>query len=295
MKRKRRASEKDYTRQMLPQTRKAVFFDVLQLQWRNLLLLGLILLLFSVPLLLSTVIGDIYSRSYLAEVSHTGLAMQPEAAYALGWFEIKRRIINIPLLMLFCIGLAGAFRVLRQYAWEENVHLPTEFWRGIKSNWKQMLALGAIGGTIIALCVVVLMFSGTYRSGILSAVSLLPLAISILLVLPVFSLCAVMIPVYSNTLGANLKNAFYVYSAAFWSVLGTLSVCAVLFVPLLIPSLACHVLGNLLVVLTLPVTALAWTLFCYRKFDEKINITTCPELVGRGLFTEQKTTEETEK
>lgn len=126
MKRKR-ASEKDYTKQMLPQTRKAVFFDVLQLQWRNLLLLGLIVLLFSTPLLLSTIVGDVYSRSYLAELARTGQELPVEAGYALTYFEIGRRLVNIPLLMLFCVGLAGVLRVLRQYAWEENVHLPTEF------------------------------------------------------------------------------------------------------------------------------------------------------------------------
>lgn len=284
MKRKNRVSEKDYTKQMLPQTRKAVFFDVLRLQWRNLLLLSLLLLLFSLPLLLSTVIGDVYSRSYLAELVSRGETLRAEAWYALYYFEIGRRLVNIPLLLLFCVGFSGALRVLRQYAWEENVHLPTEFFKGIKSNCLQLLALGAASGLIIALCVVILLFSGAYSSGILSLLSMLPIAFSILFVLPIFAICAVMIPVYANPLRANLKNALAIYSAYPWNVLGTLGACALFFVPLMIPNLLCHVLGYVLVTLTLPVTCLAWTLFCYQKFDDEINKALCPELVGKGLF-----------
>lgn len=292
MKRRKRASAKDYTKQMLPQTRKAVFFDVLQLQWRNLLLLGLIMLLFSLPLLLSTLVGDVYSRSYLAELSRLEQEITPEAMYPLAWFELGRRLVNIPLLMLFCVGLAGTLRVLRQYAWEENVHLPTEFWRGIKSNCKQTVPLGTAGGAIIALCSAVLLYSGSYRSGILAALSLLPVTVSILLVLPIFSLCAVMIPVYSNPLSGNLKNARYVFFTFPWSVLGTLAACAIFYVPRMIPNLLCHVLGSLLVILALPVTGLAWTLFCYRKFDETINEKACPELIGKGLYKEKLSEED---
>lgn len=287
MKRKQKAAKLDYTRQMLPQTRKAVFFDVLRLQWRNLLGLSLILLLFSLPLLVSVLVRDVYSGSYLAALSGTEQASEPEAGYALAYFELIRRLVNIPLLMLFCVGLSGALRVLRQYAWEENVHLPTEFFKGIKSNCLQLLILGGLGGLIIALCVLVLFFSGAYSSGLLSAISLLPIAVSVFLILPIFAICAVMIPVYSNPLGANLKNARYVYSASPWSVLGTLAVCGLFFVPLMIPNLLCHVLGHLLFVLLLPVTCLGWTLFLYGKFDETINEALCPELVGKGLFTEQ--------
>lgn len=76
----------------------------------------------------------------------------------------------------------------------------------MKSNCKQLLALGALGGMIIALCVIILLFFGTYSSGIMAALSLVPIAISVLLVLPVFSICAMMIPVYANPLRANLTS-----------------------------------------------------------------------------------------
>ena len=50
--RKTKKASKDFERSMLPQTRRAVFFDVLKLQWRKLLLASFILLVSALPLLL---------------------------------------------------------------------------------------------------------------------------------------------------------------------------------------------------------------------------------------------------
>ena len=40
----------NYTHDMLPSNRREVFFDVVKLQWRALLLLGILVLLFAMPL-----------------------------------------------------------------------------------------------------------------------------------------------------------------------------------------------------------------------------------------------------
>lgn len=285
MKQKNKAAAQDFTEAMLPQSRKAVFFDVLHLQWRKLLLLGLLLLAFSLPLLLSTVTGSIYTANYIAAVTQSGLADTPEAAQGLLRFELLRGAVNILLLLVFLVGLSGALRVLRQLAWEENVHLPTDFAAGIKSNFGQLACLGIPCGVIALLCELLLFFSSGYRSGVVAAVSLVPLAVSVLLLLPAACLTLSMIPVYANPLRANLKNAFYVYFSAPLRVLGTLAVCAVFWLPSVLPYLTCQVLGHVFAFLTLPVTLLAWLLFCFTRFDVSVNAAACPELLGRGIYT----------
>ena len=125
MKRKPKAASTDYTQAMLPQTRKAVFFDVLHLHWQKLLLLGFVLLCFAVPLLLSTVVRDIYVPNFLNAIAPDA---QAEAGYALAYWEIARSIIGILFLMLFSVGLSGVLRILRQYAWLENVHIGTSIY-----------------------------------------------------------------------------------------------------------------------------------------------------------------------
>lgn len=138
MKRKPKVSKTAYTQNMLPQNRKEIFFDVIHLQWRNLLLLGLILLLFALPLLLSTIAEDIYIPNFYASVDPDTTEQQMEAAYALAYWEIGRSLVNTLLLVLFSVAVSGVCRIIRQYAWEENVHIPTDFVKGIKDNIMQM-------------------------------------------------------------------------------------------------------------------------------------------------------------
>lgn len=284
MKRKNKAAAQDFTAAMLPQSRKAIFFDVLKLQWRKLLLLGVILLLFALPLLLSALTGGIYTASYIAAAEQNGLAAAPEAAQGLIWFELLRSAVNIILFLIFLVGLAGALRVLRQLAWEENVHFPTEFQHGIKSNFGQLALLGLLAGVIVLLCKSVLYFSSGYRSELTATASLLPLAASVLLLLPAGCICLALIPVYANSLGANLKNAFYVYFSSPLRMLGTLLACAAFWLPALLPQLTLQIFGMVFAVLTLPVPLLAWLLFCFTRFDISINATLCPELIGRGIY-----------
>ena len=292
MKRKSRVSKTDYTKDMLPQNRKAVFLDAVQLQWRNLLLLGLILLVFAIPLLLSSLTEDVYVSNFLETFNATASEQQAGAAYALAYWEIGRGLVNTLLLALFAVGLSGVCRVLRQYAWGENVHVPTDFVKGVKDNWKQTVLLGFLMGLIYTLCLIVLYFSSGYASGFVSALSMLPIAISILLILPVFSICLVMVPVYTNTFGAYFKNALYVYTKNPFRTLLVMLCCATIWIPTVIPNVYCHLFGGILAVLLLPFVLLAWTLFCYDRFDKYINRDICPELVNRGIFPTESNQEE---
>lgn len=292
MKRKRKAASKDYTIAMLPQSRKEIFFDVLKLQWRKLLLLGVITVMFSLPLIVSALVGDVYAGNLLAAVKDGEPELQKAAAGALFRFEFLRGAVNIPLFLLFLVGLSGTLRVLRQLAWEENVHLPTEFAAGLRGDLEQLTVFGLLCGVVALLCKNLLYFMTTYNSAIISTVSLLPVAVSVLILLPAACICLVMIPVYANPLKANLKNALYVYFSAPWRVLGTLAVCALFWLPSLLPQIYFRIFGHLFAYLTLPLTLLGWTLFCYEKFDTYINAEQCPELIGRGIFSpEEKTAE----
>lgn len=287
MSRKPKASKSDYTRSMLPHTRKEVFLDVLRLQWRSLFTLGLILLLFALPLVLSTVARDIYTANFGAELEKLNETAALEAGYALAYWEIGRNLLNIVFLTLLAVGVSGVCRVIRQYAWEENVHIPTDFVRGVKDNFPQTAALAVLSGLVYVLCLIVLYTSTSYGSDALSTVSMLPIGISVLLLIPVFSLCLTMIPVYSNRLTTSLKNAFIVYTQAPLQTLPVLLLCAVIWLPALIPNFYCHLLGSIAALLLMPFILLGWTLFCYEQFDRFINPTCCPDLIGKGIYVDK--------
>lgn len=280
---KQKFAKQDYTRSMLPQTRKAVFFDVVQLQWKHLALLGLLLLLSYVPVLLVTMLRDLMQAGIYLSVQDGDGASQLGAQDGIMYLQLFHGISLIPLMALFSVALSGVLRVIRQYAWEENVHMPTDLAKGIRDNYRHTAAITALGAVIYVLCLTVYHFASAYPGGVLQLFSLLPIGISLLVVLPIFAIALAMLPVYTNSLWATFKNAFYVYCRSLLKVLLALTCCLLPWAVAFIPNFYCHIFGGLAGALLTPFCLLGWCLFCYNRFDEHINPQLCPELIGKGL------------
>lgn len=128
MKLRRKIASRDFTENMMPQTRKEVFFDVLKLHWFDLLKLGLVLLVAFLPVLIMVVTNDAYEAKLMAEVGENASqqALQ-EIRSTVIFFRNTSAFICIPFYMLFAVVLSGSLRLTRQYAWEEVVF----FWRDL--------------------------------------------------------------------------------------------------------------------------------------------------------------------
>ena len=288
MRKKRTFAATDYTKNMLPQNRKEIFRDVMQLHWKKLLLLGGVFLLFYTPILLVTLGYDTYTARIYSILSALDDADQYAAISSVILVDILRGVLLIPLLALLSVALSGITRTLRQYAWEENVHIPTDFAKGIRDNFRQTASLAALSGLIYTLCLSVYYAADSYPSNLLSILSLLPIAISLIVILPIFAIGLVMIPIYANRLLATVKNAWFLYTRHCLKCLGFLLLCLLLWVPSLLPNFYCHIFGSIGAALLTPIVLLAWTLFCYDRFDESLNPLVCPELIGKGTFQTEK-------
>ena len=284
MKKKQTFAKSDFSPNMLPQNRKQIFRDVMHLHWQKLLLLGMILLIFYIPILLTTIIYDIYTAGIYHAMPSMAPEMQENAVTFVMQLDLIRSIIVIPLLALLSVALSGILRTIRQYAWEENVHIPSDFAKGIRDNFRQTAALSMLAGLVFTLCLSVFYSADAYNSYIVSILSLLPVAISFLLIFPVFLTALIMIPVYSNRLGATLKNAFFVYTRSLLRSLGFLLLCLIIWIPAFVPNLQFHIFGSIFAVLLTPIALLGWTVFCYDNFDKHLNPLVCPELIGKGTF-----------
>ena len=284
MRKKQAFAASDYTINMLPQNRKEIFRDVVQLHWKKLLLLGAVFLLFYIPILIVKLGYDTYTARIYSILPTLSDADQYAAISSVILVDILRSVILIPLLILLSVALSGITRTIRQYAWEENVHIPTDFAKGIRANFRHTASLAALSGLIYTLCLSVYYTANSYASDTLSTLSLLPIAISLLFILPIFAIGLTMIPVYSNRLFANLKNAWFVYTRHCLKSLGFLLLCLLIWVPSLLPNIYCHIFGSMGAALLTPFALLAWTLFCYDCFDKSLNPLVCPELIGKGTF-----------
>lgn len=279
---KQKTATQAYTANMLPATRRAVFLDVLTLHWKELLLLGLILLLFYLPLLLCSVFRDLF-------ISGLYSTLQQESAdqswgNMLIYLDVGYALLCTMLTAVFAVGLSGVSRVIRQYAWLENVHISTDFGKGLRDNYKMSAGLCLLAGLIYTLCLTVYYTAGSYSSFLLSCLSMVPIGLSLLVMFPILAIAAVMVPVYTNRLTGLLKNAFLVYSRTLCKTLLFLLPCLTLYIPALLPNFYCHIFGSMGAILLTPFVLLAWTLYCYEQFDRFINSTVCPELIGKGTY-----------
>lgn len=277
--RKTKKASKDFEKSMLPQTRRAVFFDVVKLQWSKLLRISLILLVAALPLLLIAV----YEDSYILTVSEDPAISQETIPALIAPLHIFCAVLSVPCLILFFLGLSGVIRVVRQLAWEENVMVFPDFMVGLRQNWKQFLPTGVLFGISYSLAKI-----GWHSALATQADSVwlqgIALGLLIFLIAPLVACTIVVIAIYSNSFGDNLKLAAFVYLK---NPLKTVGAALLAFGPSVavwvIPHLQLHLIGAIPAMMVFTLGLLGFTLFTYNQLDKHYNVQQYPELVGKGI------------
>lgn len=267
---------------------------MVKIHWFEMLCMGLLLLAAFTPILINTLLPDFYSMRLSAELGQdAGIEQQQSAQLAVAAFRSTTALIQIPLYAVFAVILAGAVRIIRQYAYEEIVFFRRDWLIGIKQNRKHYLLIALFIG-VQGFIGIWLSGSGKltlgYAVGTLSAVYNL---LGLLVFLPVLAYMLVLTAVYSNTLWQNLKLGFALYAKSIPATLGTLLFAGLCYAVSLIPNFFCHLIGRALGTLLLPASFLIWTLFTLTKLDKYINPQFYPEQVGKGLFKPGQKTSDT--
>ncbi len=279
-------AKQDYTKAMLPINRREIFWDVVRLHWKKLLILGCVFFAFLLPLLILQWLQDLY----MVRIQSQASGMNPEETQGLWYTAMMTRIIlnfaGLPFWAVLGLGMAGFTRVIRQYAWMENVHTFADFIQGVRDNGKHMTMLGLLLGFVCAMCINV-HYMLPYGPEYLSWISLLQTGITLIFILPMGALCLTMIPVYANPLKKHLAFALLIYLKSPVKCLCVVLGCMLILVPMLIPILLAHVAGGFLIGLLGPYVLLAWTLYSYDLFDIHINTQWFPHMVGKGILGEE--------
>lgn len=277
--RKTKKAAKDFEKSMLPQTRRAVFFDVVKLQWSKLLRLAAILLISALPLLLIAV----YEDTYILTAYEDSSIPQETIPALIAPLHFFCAVLSAPCLILFFLGLSGVIRVVRQLAWEENAMVFPDFMVGFRQNWKQFLPAGVLFGLSYTLAKI-----GWHSALATQAESVwiqgIALGLLIFLIAPLTACCTVVIAVYNNSFGGNLRLAAYVYLK---NPLKTVGFMLLAFGPSVavwvIPHLQLHLIGAIPAMMAFTLGLLGFTLFTYNQLDKHYNSQQYPELVGRGV------------
>ena len=259
----------------LPINRESQFKYLLKYRWKSLLILGGILILFAIPLFASLFIRDLKAISIVTTSEDNN--------------ELSTLLINdlfysvfiIPSFVIFFIGLAGIYRIVRNYIWGEGVILKLDFFIGIKQNWKHFLLSGLL---------FILLYYAVYLASIFISIPFvryLPLAFVLLFIHPVILVHLNLTVIYKNTYLMQFKNAFILYLKKVYIYLPLfilLIVVPSLFMIFSIPLLVKYVVLFIFIYLFIPFYILGISVYSMHVFDENINKENHPDLYKKGLF-----------
>ncbi len=245
------------------------------------MLYGLLFLLFCLPLQLVSLSESMAAINL--QNAGTDIA-QEQVPYMIAVTRIIASAIKLPCLLLIAVALSGFARVMRQYAWMENVNFTYELVQGIKSNAGQMLLLAALAGLLNIIAAVFIAIGETATDIMTSVIVLMPAAMLILCLLPVFAYMAVSISIYKSKFGTHFHIGRILYSQTLWKTLLALVCCFVPFALQVIPAFIYQIIGAVLSPMLAPVVFLGWYLFALDGLDEYINRQNYPSLVGKGLY-----------
>ncbi len=289
-KRKPKVAKNDFTGDNLPHSRRDVFRDVLKNRWKDLLKVGALLLLFSLPLLVFGAVGEINAANIYAEYKNGAISAETcasEVAASNGAFAL----IKIIGYLIFSVGIAGSARVLRQVIWDEPLFFSEDFRDGIKIYGGQF----ALAMFLYGLCSYTAVFFSSAANGILYAIAL---GLGVFILLPAMFFWLSERTVYANRIGENIRNGFMFYVRTLFKSIGMLLLA---FLPFILEYvLEFFGLYNFIfkysyllicTFLFLPLGIMLWLLYTYSVFDKYINAELFPEILHKGFYPSE--TEET--
>lgn len=287
----KRFSSADFSAAQLPATRKEVFIDLFSNSGRKMLKLSGMCALFALPV----VIWLAYISDAIVAVAKsldTLSAIERMAALNRGYALTNTKyIVLIPLLMLWGLGFAGVFRVLKKLVWGEGLLLSSDFFVGIKENYKQFLIWFFIMG--VSLFIMVFNYNYSQSNTAMGVLEKAGIAISIAQFILICLLSMFYLPqavLYNLTFAANFKNSVLFLIKTFPKSLLVFALTAGIFAaPLLMSYNIAKILAAVVFLIIGAVSiAAVWTLYAHSVFDKYINKQHHPEIYEKGLWIKDK-------
>lgn len=288
MKRKRKVALKDYSRDNLPSNRVEVFFDVLRNRWKTIFGLGILLLLFMIPLLTADIIEEVLSVQLLGMQQEGKIDGETLSTYLRTTYFIMG-MVKILMLMILSIGISGSVCIIKRLIWAEGIQFFHDFTKGIRENWKKMLHLFLLMGVVITILKVaphmlsgMSELTGTSYTILRSVIT----AISVLLLMPLGAFVFSQIVYYENRISIMIVNSIAFFGKTWIYTYGLL---AAICVPYAMIIRLCNistkiVVNSLAIVILLPLIIMIWLLYSCFVFDKYINPTFYPEIVDKGIW-----------
>ena len=118
----------DFLASDLPKNRKELFFDVLKNQWRNLLILALIIFVMFLPFVVLRYYNLIIINNLISGSSE-------DLANEVFNSSFVYNFVVFLLMIIIGIFFGGVGRIYKKLAYNEGFFIGADFIKGIKENW----------------------------------------------------------------------------------------------------------------------------------------------------------------
>lgn len=306
----------DYTTEDLPQTRWALFWEMLRVRFSALFRLNLMYMVAWLPAII--VIGRGLMMAYTGLVNVGELQVQAEAgeiamevfteANATLGEAFKAILMQTLILLVPAIAITGPFTagisyVTRNWARDEHAFIWSDYWDAVKGNWKQGLLTSVITGFVPLLMYVCITFYGQMASD--NVLFIIPQVLVIIMSL--LWLCGLMY-IYPQMVTYSINYKGLVRNSLIM-VIGRLPMTVGLKLLSLVPTLiavmvglltpyavyAAMVLGLYYILLGYALSRFVAASYANAVFDRYININIEGAQIGRGLYVESDDDEEEEE
>lgn len=273
-------SKTDFGENDLPNTRRKQFPDIFKNEWRTLLLSGLWILIFALPVLGLYVFGYIYRYS---------LGTMEDSQNAIRLFNMVYYAAMILCYAILCVGVSGISMIMKNLVYGRGILYRSDFLLGIKQNYGQLVVIFIFYGLLDLLYGFLANYI-FYQGDTMSVIGLgIYKGIFVFIIIPILLFSMSQSTTYKMNIFITLKNGFVFY----FKSLGWCLLFALLFlIPLgisFIPNIIIRVVILVPVLLLIcPIYWLIWRLFTVSKFDIIINKENYPEIYRLGLRKEEE-------
>lgn len=268
---RRNKENKDFNISNMPHNRIEVFKDILLNRSSTLFSVGIMLLIFAIPLI-AIVFFSLQTLANFKEYS--------EETYQQLLLTLNTNNLLIMVgIMFFSIGLAGAYKIVRMLIWQEGIFFMHDFFKGVKENLKNFLLTGFFIGLLN------LVTQYLYFNVSVSEYAIMACIIVIAFFLPSVLFILGQSIIYKLPYIQMLKNAILLAWRNFYTSIPVLLLnVAFIVVPFFIENIAYLVYILLIPILIAPLLIMFNMLYTDTLFDKFINKDNFKEIYDKGIY-----------
>ena len=268
---RRNKENKDFNISNMPHNRIEVFKDILLNRSSTLFSVGIMLLIFAIPLI-AIVFFSLQTLANFKEYS--------EETYQQLLLTLNTNNLLIMVgIMFFSIGMGGAYKIVRMLIWQEGIFFMHDFFKGVKENLKNFLLTGFFIGLLN------LVTQYLYFNVSVSEYAIMACIIVIAFFLPSVLFILGQSIIYKLPYIQMLKNAILLAWRNFYTSIPVLLLnVAFIVVPFFIENIAYLVYILLIPILIAPLLIMFNMLYTDTLFDKFINKDNFKEIYDKGIY-----------